>query len=190
MTAPVDMIDVAVRVALAFERAGVEYALGGSIASGLQGEPRATNDIDFAVRLDEGRIEVLRVELGADFAVDVEALRDAVRRGRSYNIYFLPTVVKIDLFVRGGAPFDESELSRKVRLELRPGEPAICVASTEDNLLRKLLWFRQGGEQSELQWRDVLGLVRVSGAELDRAYLEAWAARLGLADLLSRALAG
>ncbi len=184
-----DFLDVALRVARALERIGVDYALGGSLAAGIVGEPRATNDIAFAVRLDEGKVAALAAELGDDFAVDVEALRDAVRRGRSYNVYFLPTVIEVDLFVRGGAPFDESELSRSAPIELRPGERPIRVATAEDSLLRKLVWFRQGGEQSETQWRDVLGIARVSGPDLDLDYLRAWAGRLGVGGLLERALA-
>ncbi len=65
----------------------------------------------------------------------------------------------------------------------------VAVASAEDNLLRKLAWFRSGGEVSDRQWRDILGLLRVSGAQLDRAYLEEWAPQLGVSDLLERALA-
>jgi len=45
----------------------------------------------------------------------------------------------------------------------------------------------QGGEQSDRQWRDVLGVLRVQSNTLDRVYLEDWAKRLGLSDLLTRA---
>jgi hypothetical protein len=45
-----------------------------------------------------------------------------------------------------------------------------------------------GGETSDRQWRDVLGLVRVAGDSFDLAYLRQWATSLGVADLLERAL--
>lgn len=182
-----ETLDVAVVVARALERANVEYLVGGSVASGMQGEPRATADIDFAVRLTEDRIGDLRSALGADFEVDEEMLRDAIVRGRSANIYHLPSVTKIDLFVRGREPFDQSEFSRKIEISLGPSQK-IFVATVEDNLLRKLRWFRDGGEVSELQWRDILGMLRVSGARLDRGYLDDWARRLGVEDLLARAI--
>jgi hypothetical protein len=54
-------------------------------------------------------------------------------------------------------------------------------------ILAKLHWFRKGGEVSEKQWRDVLGVLKVQGERLDCAYLEAMAGRFGLADLLARA---
>ncbi len=147
-----DASAVAVLVARAFERAGVEYALGGSVATSIQGEPRSTNDIDFAVRLTERQIPGLVEALGADFDVDELALEEAIRRRRSANIFHSPTVTKIDLFIRGSEPFDESEFSRRVRVEMPAGGGSLFVASIEDNILRKLRWFRMGGEVSDRQW--------------------------------------
>jgi hypothetical protein len=36
-------------------------------------------------------------------------------------------------------------------------------------VLRKLLWFREGGEVSEKQWRDVVSVLRISGDTMDDA---------------------
>jgi len=62
------------------------------------------------------------------------------------------------------------------------------VASAEDTVLAKLEWFRLGGETSERQWWDIVGVLRV-GAGADRAYMNRWSAALGVSDLLERALA-
>jgi hypothetical protein len=183
----IDEYGVALRVAAVFEELGIDYALGGSLASSLHGEPRSTNDVDFAVRLQEREIARLVAELSPEFLIDEEGLRAALRAGRSYPIYFLPLALKIDLFVRGTAPFDRSEFVRRVRVSV--GERgSLFVASLEDSLLRKLVWFRLGGEVSDRQWRDVLGLVRAASSGLDRAYLDRWASELGVPDLLVRAL--
>ncbi|WP_309894739.1 hypothetical protein [Archangium sp.] len=82
----------------------------------------------------------------------------------------------------------QGEFSRRRALELRPGE-SIVVKSPEDTVLRKLLWFQEGGGVSDRQWRDIVQVLRVSGASMDVTYLEQWAERLDVADLLARARA-
>ena len=58
----------------------------------------------------------------------------------------------------------------------------------EDILLAKLHWFRLGGEISEVQWRDIKGIARGCAITLDREYLQQSAAKVGVDDLLHRAL--
>ena len=62
------------------------------------------------------------------------------------------------------------------------------VSSAEDTILAKLVWFRKGGEVSDRQWHDLLGIAKVQSGRLDREYLATWAAQLGVEDLLSRLL--
>ena len=62
------------------------------------------------------------------------------------------------------------------------------VASPEDILLAKLEWYRMGGEVSERQWRDVIGVLRVQAGVLDVDYLQRMARELEVADLLEQAL--
>lgn len=179
-------VDVALRVARTFEKLGLGYFLGGSFASSIQGEPRATNDIDFVVDLPLSKIDSLVRELGSDFDVDEESLAEAVRQRGSWNIYYLPMAVKIDLFILRGSPFDLSEFSRRRPVELLAHE-SIMVKSPEDTVLRKLLWFRAGGGVSDRQWRDIVQVLRVSGSFMDEAYLNEWSEQLGTRELLTRA---
>jgi hypothetical protein len=69
------------------------------------------------------------------------------------------------------------------------GEPGLelVMISAEDTILLKLEWYRLGGEISERQWLDVLGVMRVQAERLDQAYLDHWAVELGVADLLADA---
>ena len=86
---PDDPIAIALRVAQAVETVGGAYFVGGSLASSLQGEPRATNDIDMVIELPVGAADRLAVALGADFEVDLEILRRALTVGGSCNIFYL-----------------------------------------------------------------------------------------------------
>lgn len=181
-----DVVDVALQVAEALERCGVAYFLGGSLASSFQGEPRATNDIDLVVDLSEAGVAPLVAALGPDFDVDETALRRAARERTSWNVIYVPAVTKIDLFIRRDGPFDASEFARRTRVEVRPGR-RIFVKSAEDTVLRKLLWYREGGGVSDRQWRDVVQVLRQSRQVIDDVYLDQWAGRLDLDGLLARA---
>jgi hypothetical protein len=112
---------------------------------------------------------------------------NAVLHARSANAFYLPVVTKIDFFGRGYEPFDESEFSRRCPVVVRASGEKIVVKSAEDTVLRKLLWFREGGEVSEKQWRDVVSVLRISGDKLDDNYLTSWASRLNLDALLQHA---
>jgi hypothetical protein len=182
----VDALDIALLVARALDVVGTPYFLGGSLASSLQGEPRATNDIDFVVDLPLGKVDDLAAALGEDFAVDRDSIRDAIRLRACANVFYLPLVTKIDLFILNTGPFDASEFKRRRPIRVR-GDELIVMKSPEDSILRKLLWFVEGGEQSEKQWRDVVEVLRVSGPIVDGPYLDEWASRLGLVALLERA---
>jgi hypothetical protein len=182
-------IDVAIRVGAAVASVGGSYFVGGSLASSLQGEPRATNDVDIVLELPLGRIREFVAALGSDFEVDVDTLREALLTGTSCNIFFLPVLTKVDLFGVGPSPYDELEFSRKRPVLVREPDVSLVVKSPEDTVLRKLWWFRKGGEVSERQWRDVVQVLRFSGQGMDDAYLERWADGLGVADLMQRARA-
>lgn len=183
-----DSLDVALRVGAALDAIGCPYFVGGSVASSLHGEPRATNDIDFVVAMRPQRVAAFAEKLGPDFEVDADMLRDALVHGSCANIFYLPLVTKIDLFALGSSRYDESEFQRKQKVRIRVSGEELYVKAPEDTVLRKLLWFQAGGEVSSKQWRDVVEVLRISGATLDRGYMQRWADELRIDPLLQRAL--
>ena len=187
MTGRIGPIAVALQVVRALDALGVVSTIGGSIASSIAGEPRSTIDIDIVAALDNSHIDRLVTALSPAFYIDRESLARAVRERRSTNLIHDETQFKVDLFVAGGTPLDFEQLARRQAVDL--GDATIYVHPPEDILLQKLRWFRLGGETSERQWRDILGIIRVQGSRLDRPYLTLNAPTLGVADLLSRALA-
>jgi hypothetical protein len=175
------------RMARALDELGVPYFVGGSFASSHHGLPRSTQDADVVADLREEHVGPLLERLRGEFYVDDERARDAVARRASFNVIHLATMFKVDLFVLADEPHAREELARRQPLALAPG--TLAVASAEDTLLHKLRWYRLGGGASERQWGDALGILKVQGRLLDRAYLDRWAADLGVADLLARAFA-
>ena len=182
-------IAVTVSVAEVLDRLGVPYFIGGSLATAVHGVARATLDADIIADLKPDQVDRFVQDLGAAFYSDTDAIRDAVHRQASFNVIHLKTMFKVDVFVRSRAPFDQAQFRRRMIAELaeEPGHSAY-VASPEDNMLAKLLWYRTGGEVSDRQWRDVVTVIGVYGDRLDLPYLRQWAARLGVADLLEMAL--
>jgi len=172
------------------EDLGVRYHLGGSFASAIHGVPRQTMDADLVVDLSPRTVSKLVDRLHGDFYVDLDVARDAVARHGSFNAIHLASGFKIDFFAKGAGEYDEVELERSVatRISIDPPRSA-RVKTAEDTVLRKLQWFRDGGEVSERQWRDVLGVLATVGDDLNVDYLQRWAAKLGVSDLLKRATA-
>jgi hypothetical protein len=183
-----DVGDALAPVTAALDALGVAYYVGGSMASSVHGLPRTSIDVDLVAALREAHVSAFALRLCADYYLDEDRVRDAVRRRRSFNLIHLASMLKIDVFVAKERAFDDEALRRAQPGPL-PGASgaAFRLASPEDILLAKLEWFRAGGETSERQWNDVLGLLRVQGERLDRDYLSRFAAALGVADLLERA---
>jgi len=184
-----EALQAALQVIDVLESLGVRYHLGGSYASSLHGFPRQTQDIDVVVELEEGVVSEFTSRLEDKFYVDEIPIRRALRTKGSFNVLHLKTGIKVDFFVRGDSVFDRQEFERHLPelVQLDP-ERRVFVKTPEDIVLRKLQWYRQGGEVSDRQWTDVLSVIRVQGDRLDREYLERWAEQLGLADLLEGAL--
>jgi hypothetical protein len=51
-----------------------------------------------------------------------------------------------------------------------------------DVILSKLEWYRMGGEVSDRQWRDILGVLKTQAGTIDLDYLRQWAIELKVGD--------
>jgi hypothetical protein len=182
--------EIAVRVVSILEELGIPYFVGGSVASIVHGVVRTTMDVDVVADIKPEQVTILAERWDSDFFVDVDALRDAIDSHRQTNIIHRDTMLKVDLHPMDREGFHRSELARRVRVQLADDPDAtVFVASAEDTVLAKLVWYRKGGEVSERQWRDVLGILKVQGSRLDLRHLQRWASTLGVEDLLQRAFA-
>lgn len=174
------------------DRLGIAYAVGGSFASSVHGVPRATQDLYLVADLPAGRVAEFHAAVANEFYADAEAMLDAIRLGRSFNLIHFESGFKFDLFAASGHPLGREQLAHRLRVPtaiLGGDSMDVAVISAEDTVLAKHLWYRQGGEVSERQWNDLLNIARTQKDRLDRTYLNPQAARLGVGDLLSRLLA-
>jgi len=184
-----ETLDVVHAVAEVLESLGIRYAVGGSVASGMYGEPRSTHDVDLILDLRLEHVSPLVGAMTESFFIPETAVREALARRSSFQAVHRKLFVKVDLFVCGEGVLDQEQIERRVKRPVAEDDPRqIFVTSPELILLRKLDWFRMTDETSERQWRDVLGVLKVSGSNLDVAYLRRTAGSLGLGALLERAL--
>lgn len=186
------LFDVARRVAEVFEQLGIRYCIGGSIASGIHGEYRATNDADLVADILPQHIAPLVRALEGEFYIDADMMAGALRARSSFNLIHLATAYKVDVYVPKRRPFDRAQIERSRSQPIPLADGAIWqapVASAEDTVLAKLDWYRQGDEVSDRQWRDILYVLRIQAGRLDLSYLRGAATSLAVADLLERALA-
>ena len=176
-----ELYDLLAHVVQTFERLRIPYLVTGSVASMAYGEPRLTNDIDVVTGIQEVDIsDVVAAFPAPEFYLSDEAIRDAIRRDGQFNIIHPGSGLKVDVMVRRDTPFDRSRFAR-ARV-LRPAESyeAAC-ASAEDVISKKLEYFREGGSEKHL--RDITGMLKVTGDEIDRTYIAEWADRLGLREI-------
>jgi hypothetical protein len=183
-----DIFVALARVVEALEELEIRYSVVGSVASSSLGVPRSTIDADLVADLPGSKVDALVANLVVDCYVDRDAAIDAVRRRSMFNVIHLATMLKVDIYVVTSRPFDIQSFDRGRVAELHPDDRRYVVATAEDVVLHKLEWYRLGGEVSERQWADVVGVLRVQTDAVDVAYMRRWAATLGIEDLLSRAL--
>ena len=184
----IDAIGVTILVTQALEKHGVPYFIGGSLASTFYGMVRTTQDSDIIADLKSEHIPYFLAELNAEFFIDDLMIAHAIERHSSFNIIHRESMFKVDVFVPRPRAFITSQFVR-ARKENLSSDPLMTayMTSPEDILLAKLEWYRMGGEVSERQWRDVLGVLKVQAGVLEIEYLHRMAQELQVDDLVERA---
>lgn len=182
-------VEVTLKVTGVFEKLSIPYLIGGSLASTLYGMVRTTQDSDIVAEMRLEHLQPFVSSLQDEFYVDDEMIAESIQRNSSFNIIHRETMFKVDVFIPRPRPFLQSQLARAQRQTFHfETEVSAKFATPEDTILSKLEWYRMGGEASDRQWRDILGVMKTRAGELDLVYLRKWADELKVADLLERAL--
>lgn len=177
------------QVARILEEYKITYVLVGSLASSMHGMYRSTADIDLLADIKPEHVRPLLDALNKSFDVDEQEVQQAVEQRQSFNAIHFDSVFKVDIFIPKGDDFARKQLERRQLRKIAPdSDQFVYVATAEDTILAKLRWYRDGGEVSSTQWSDVLGILGVTDFSLEFDYLREWSDRLGVRDLLERAL--
>ena len=184
-----DSIQVMLLVTDVLERLGISYAVGGSLSSSVHGVMRSTLDVDIIADLRMEHIQSFVAALSPVFYADDEMIRDAITHHNSFNLIHYETAFKVDIFIPKERTFDRLQLERRIASVVSEDpEHSVYVTSPEDIILSKLEWYSMGGEVSDRQWRDILGVGKTKSDQLDLGYLRRGAIDLAVENLLERAL--
>jgi len=177
------------QLADAFDEMKIDYAIGGSIASSLYGKVRFTQDADITVAAFGDKAEHLYNVLKESFYIGKDAMYQAISNRSSFNIIHLKSAFKIDIFVQKDDDFHRQLFLRRTKVKLDESvEHLFDIVSAEDIILLKLQWYQSAGCVSERQWSDVLGVLAVQSRMLDMKYLSSCSEKLGLSDILQKAM--
>lgn len=180
--------DILLLTASLLERHKINYLLTGSLAVSYYGYPRATHDIDFIIEVRKEEIQKLFKaikKLGRSFLVDELDIKEAVKKSSQFNLYHPQTGIKIDFWISPKTPFELNKFKRKIIIFM--DKQKISLISAEDLILTKLLWSKR--VESERHLRDASGILKIQGGRLDEKYLNLWAKKLDVANLLKKVLA-
>jgi hypothetical protein len=175
---PDPFLDLLEAVCTPLEMAGVKYAITGSIASSIHGEPFDSQDVDICLYMSELQARRLATLLPQRFYRDLDAMVEAARRGGLANLLDAATGWKVDLCVLPDTEYFHSVLDRRVQASFGNGGPHFWTVSPEDIILMKLDWRKDS--RSEKQWNNALSVMRSQFSRLDWKYLHHWAGRLGI----------
>jgi hypothetical protein len=172
------------------EHLGVDYYIGGAVASLLHGAYRTTADVDIIAELRLEQVQTFVQSLQDTYYVDADMIKDAIRHRSEFNVIHLATMFKVDIFFPKQRPFDLMAHQRVREYELRIQEECFLIkaVSPEDVILTKLEWYQMGGRVSTRQWGDILGVLKVQRQHIDLTYVHYWADKLHVADTLALAL--
>jgi len=174
-------IDVLIIVCKRLEQAGIPYMLTGSLASSLYLVPRMTRDIDIVIELNPPNIPSLTQVFQHDCYVSEEAILEAIKYERSFNVIYQPASYKIDFMIRKNASYRHIEFQRRRQIEIQ--NELIWIVSPEDLIISKLHWAKDS--LSETQLKDVHNLLNAQ--KLDKEYMMEWIKKLDLVVLYDKA---
>ena len=166
------------------DKSNIPYMLSGSICSGFHGQPRATNDADIVIDPSHEQLISFVSSLGPDYYVSRDAAMQALNDNSMFNIIDIQTGWKADLIIRKKRAYSKQEFSRRTNTTLMG--MSLWILSPEDSILSKLEWSK--GRESQMQFKDALGVIMVQWNNLDFDYLKKWAKELQIQDSLEQLL--
>lgn len=160
-----------------FEKLEIPYMLSGSMAMISYAMMRMTNDIDIVIEAKSEDAPKIIKEFEADYYVPQNRVKDSIHRQSMFNLLHQTKIVKIDCVLRKDTEFQKLAFSNRRKIKFTDFD--VWTISRDDLILSKLNWAKKS--RSEMQMRDVASIIRNG---YDKEYVELWAEKLDVTDLL------
>jgi hypothetical protein len=174
----VDQPEAVQRVIGFLNRERISYAVVGSVAAMIYGQPRLTNDIDILADIRFKHVTPFLTEFpGPDWYVSELGMRDAITNRRMFNVLHMGSGHKADIVL----PRDDWQFRELERSADRHLDPHLIgrVAHPNDVIIGKLQFYAEGASPKHL--RDIQEMISGDSAHLlDYKEIEAHAERLGV----------
>ena len=162
----------------------IDYMVTGSIVSSLQGEPRATHDVDLVVNIPVSSISALLIAFPPpQYYLTESSIIEAIKFKTMFNLLDTSEGDKIDFWILTDEPFDKSRFARKYEESVFGFK--MKISKPEDTILAKLRWAKLSGG-SEKQFTDAMRVYEVQYGILDLPYLQNWVNQLQVNELWTR----
>lgn len=182
----IELIDTFIRPLIS---TGLPYAVTGSVAAMVFGEPRLTNDIDLVLEIKVNSIPRLITAFPeADFYLPPsEVIAAEILRGNRghLNIISQHSLLKADVYIVAGDPLHRWAMENVRTIDIE-GLP-VAFTPPEYLIIRKLEFYREGGSQKHL--RDIASMLDESASLIDQPFLQHHLSQLGLTPHYQAALA-
>ena len=169
------------------EQLNLPYALVGSFASGAYGEPRFTHDIDIILELHRRRHTAFLSRFPGSGFLPQRSGRSRSRPPHKPIQRHSPGIGEQDrLYPQPPRRVGPQPTRRRQPIPIFSDRRGY-VASPEDVILGKMVYYREGGSEKHL--RDITGILRISGNLVDRDYVANFSKQLGLTEIWEAVLA-
>lgn len=143
-------IQITLKVVTVFERLGIHYLIGGSLASAVHGIVRATMDADLVADIKPTQVSSVVTSFEGEFYIDGEMILDAIQHASSFNLIDLETMFKVDVFILKQRTFDINQMQRRISQSVGDASEDRFFSTAEDIILAEMEWFRAGGKHKSV----------------------------------------
>jgi hypothetical protein len=158
----------------------VRFMVSGSLASNFYGVPRATQDADLVLLLNDVPVDALAARIGQAFELDTQIAFETVTGSRRLVARARDSAFSVELFDLTDDPHDRERFARRRPVAVLGR--TVAVPTPEDVIITKLRWWQRAGRHKDLE--DARNVLAVQRASLDQEYLRRWCRAVGVSDIL------